>query len=400
MPYTKAALGAVIRRLREAHDVTQEQLGARAGYGAGAGVAISRIEAGVTRPSRARLVGIASALGSSVEGLEDEAALLSDQGAIGDVTTPSEASVRERAMTVQAEVERRSQRIETAAQEFNSAHDRARDLFFMPFVDLAQQIRDSPQPEQSDILSHDSPESPRQVAVQRRIAANYGIKHVLAGGVSGAAAGAAAGGAAAYGSFLAAVSFGTASTGVAVSTLSGAAATNAALAILGGGTLAAGGAGVAGGAALLAGVVAAPAALLAVGAMVWVARRNKKQKQERLEALAETEAQLRSSARAVDALYEIIPDAASILDYVAVHGGHAFKRWARELGDPPYAWNDLTNDQQDQWERFVAVAACQISAAAIDAERILVATDDNREELIAITQEVLSEVNEQLEQLV
>lgn len=402
MTYTKAALGSVIKRLREAHHVTQEQLGSQAGYGAGAGVAISRIEGGATRPSRARLKGIAKVLGSSVEELESEAAALSGEGAIDDAL-PSEASVRTRVMALQAEVESRSRRIEKAAKEFNLAHDRARDNFFMPFVDLAQQIRDSPRPEQSDALTRDSPESPREVAVQRRIAANYGIRHVLAGGVGGAAAGAAAGGAAAYGSFLAAVSFGTASTGVAVSTLSGAAATNAALAILGGGTLAAGGAGVAGGAALLTGVIAGPAALLAIGAMVWVARRNKKQKEERLAALAEAEAQLRSSARAVDALYKIIPEAASILDYVAVHGSHALNRWARELrdlDDPPYEWNDLTTDQQEQWERFVAVAACQISAAAIDAERILVAAGESREELITITQEALSEVTEQLEQLV
>lgn len=49
-----------------------------------------------------------------------------------------------------------------------------------------------------------------------------------------------------------ATTFGTASTGAAISTLSGAAATNAALAWLGGGTLAAGGGGVAAGQALLA----------------------------------------------------------------------------------------------------------------------------------------------------
>lgn len=50
---------------------------------------------------------------------------------------------------------------------------------------------------------------------------------------------------------LVATTFGTASTGVAISTLSGAAATNAALAWLGGGTLAAGGGGMAAGGAIL-----------------------------------------------------------------------------------------------------------------------------------------------------
>ena len=55
---------------------------------------------------------------------------------------------------------------------------------------------------------------------------------------------------------------GTASTGTAIGTLSGAAATNATLAWLGGGSLAAGGLGMAGGAAVLGGIVAAPVLLV------------------------------------------------------------------------------------------------------------------------------------------
>lgn len=56
--------------------------------------------------------------------------------------------------------------------------------------------------------------------------------------------------------------FGTASTGTAISALSGAAATNATLAWLGGGSLAAGGLGVAGGTAVLGGIVAVPLLLV------------------------------------------------------------------------------------------------------------------------------------------
>jgi len=64
-----------------------------------------------------------------------------------------------------------------------------------------------------------------------------------------------------------------ASTGTAISTLSGAAATNATLAWLGGGALAAGGGGMAAGAMVLGGVVAAP--VLAVGYMVFNAKADK-----------------------------------------------------------------------------------------------------------------------------
>lgn len=63
-----------------------------------------------------------------------------------------------------------------------------------------------------------------------------------------------------YGSIMA---LGTASTGTAISTLSGAAATNATLATLGGGSLATGGLGVAGGTAVLGAAVAAPIVAIA-----------------------------------------------------------------------------------------------------------------------------------------
>lgn len=74
---------------------------------------------------------------------------------------------------------------------------------------------------------------------------------VLIGGLGGAAAGTAGGFAAAGATSVAVMAFGTASTGTAISTLSGAAATNAALAFLGGGSLAAGGGGIALGTTIL-----------------------------------------------------------------------------------------------------------------------------------------------------
>lgn len=76
---------------------------------------------------------------------------------------------------------------------------------------------------------------------------------------SGAAGGAAAGAITAFGAYGAATTFATASTGTAIASLSGAAATNATLAFFGGGSLAAGGLGIAGGTAVLGGLVAGPA---------------------------------------------------------------------------------------------------------------------------------------------
>ena len=77
--------------------------------------------------------------------------------------------------------------------------------------------------------------------------------------LGGTAAGALGGALTAFGAYSAAMTFASASTGTAIATLSGAAATNATLAFFGGGSLAAGGLGIAGGTAILGGLVAGPA---------------------------------------------------------------------------------------------------------------------------------------------
>jgi hypothetical protein len=79
----------------------------------------------------------------------------------------------------------------------------------------------------------------------------------------GIGAGTIAGGSLAVGSWAVVGAIGSASTGAAISGLSGAAATNATLAWFGGGTLAAGGAGISGGMAVLGGIVAVPLVAIA-----------------------------------------------------------------------------------------------------------------------------------------
>ena len=85
--------------------------------------------------------------------------------------------------------------------------------------------------------------------------------------VGGIASGAMAGAIMAFGAYGAAGALATASTGTAIASLSGAAATNATLAFFGGGSLAAGGLGMAGGTAILGGLVAGPA-LAVLGVVV------------------------------------------------------------------------------------------------------------------------------------
>ena len=93
----------------------------------------------------------------------------------------------------------------------------------------------------------------------------------------GAVAGTAGGALVAFGAYGAAQALACASTGTAIASLSGAAATNATLAFFGGGSLAAGGLGMAGGTAVLGGLVAGPA-LMVIGFVAGAAAKKNLEK--------------------------------------------------------------------------------------------------------------------------
>ena len=128
---------------------------------------------------------------------------------------------------------------------------------FDDFSDAIEKIQGRPEFKAYNKEGIDLPEY--EAEELKKISAGAGV---LLGGVGGAAAGTAGGFAAAGATTSAEMALGTASTGTAISTLSGVAATNATLAALGGGSLAAGGGGMALGTAILGG------ATLGVGLLV------------------------------------------------------------------------------------------------------------------------------------
>lgn len=415
MDFSTAALGRVIRDRRLAKHMTQDALGREAGYGAGAAVSISRIEGGRTRPGFDHLSGIAAALDRTPDQLEAEAAKRTRESRgqngdspSGDHRNGAQERVKDRVRRIQQEVQDRTDGITKLAGEFNEAHDRARDDFFMKFVGVAQQIEGAPQPDpmdlQDDDMTEDTTQDPEAQAAFRLRAWSHGVASVLAGGASvavGGAAGAAVGGAAAYGTFMAAVSLGTASTGAAISGLSGAAATNAALALLGGGTLAAGGAGVAGGTMLLTAIVATPALLLAIGGgVIWMVRRNRRQQQELIEKLDKADAELTETRPGVEAVEDILPRVTKLLDYIAVHAGHALTRWEAQLGTRPLDWVSLEEEPQQHYKDFIEIAACQLSLVSINVQELMASRGEELERRIKLVREVLNQAKTTIEKLV
>ena len=140
----------------------------------------------------------------------------------------------------------------------------------------------------------------KELAEMREL--SFQASEVVRGGVQSIVSGALVG-MASYGG---ATMLASASTGTAISALSGVAATNATLAWFGGGSLAAGGMGVAGGMAVLGGLAAAP--VLAVGGMVLAAKAKKNLAEARV-GLAEAKraaSEMHSATSLVEGIHKVV----------------------------------------------------------------------------------------------
>ena len=158
---------------------------------------------------------------------------------------------------------------------------------------------------------------------------------------SGAASGAVGGGLMAFGAYSGVSALGAASTGAAISGLSGAAATNATLAWLGGGSLAAGGFGVAGGTALLGGLVAGPAVAILGWTMDSKSRENLVRAEESEDQARAMEAELatvcdlcngitdrsRMFTRLIDTLDTILSKQPRYLSHILAAFGTDYRRY-------------------------------------------------------------------------
>ncbi|MFE8009110.1 hypothetical protein [Streptomyces sp. NPDC057418] len=404
--FSAEAMGLVIREHRQAQtpSVTQEELAARADYGKGGAVSISRIERGLISPGEHRLAAIALALQLTPAQLKQEAedrtrTLTRQRGQRPAKLRDQVAETKRRHAEINEKAAQRSKITQEHGEAFNRVHDVVRDEFFMRFVELAESISGAPEPERpSEEESESAGETPTAIRIE---AMSAGIANAIRGAAAGGAAGAAVGGAAAYGAFAAAALFGTASTGAAISTLSGVAATNATLALLGGGTLAAGGAGMAGGILLLTGMVAAPAAALAAAGFYVLRQRRNKKEEERLRTQVEAaEAALEQSQKGFDTMVDVLSRATTIMEYVEVHGTHALEKWRARLPPEPRDWESLGHEGQERYKEFLTVAGCFLAASLINVPALLTAKPDDLREMDKAIDETLRYADESIKSIV
>jgi transcriptional regulator with XRE-family HTH domain len=389
MEYSSEALGKVIHSLRKQHGMTQEELGKKAGYKTGAGVAVSRIESGQSRPGLQRFEGLATALEVSPDELDTLAAAKDKEldARPRGVAPTSEVRPRGRTQRLGHEVGRRAAIRGRLEDELAQATLRSSEMFLLPFFETASTIADAPDHPGGRLHQEsDHGRSPSAAAEAELMLVSDGVFLAL-----GAMAQAAAGGVDIFGAATDAIGsaastvnaavgrtvgdfvlnsvakYGTAGTGKPMRQLHGAPLDNAVLAFVGGGPKAAGGAGVAGGQARIQHLqqrsgTALAVGLLAAGTLAALAVGLHKQR-EKDEAVA---AVLNASRPSFEAFEDLVSQAARLIDDIAIHGGRAVGKWHDQLGAPPLCWGAMTVDQQVRFGDFAELVACQMVVTSLD----------------------------------
>ncbi len=181
---------------------------------------------------------------------------------------------------------------------------------------------------------------------------------VLAGGLGGAALGTAGGFAAASATTAAVMALGTASTGTAISTLSGVAATNATLAALGGGSLAAGGGGMALGTTIL-GVSTLGVGLLVGGIIFSLSGSSISGKADKAhQQMLENEKKVNTICKFLDELHSSANMYLKIFRRVVTIYDYSLSRMRNIIEvvhHPNPNWNDFSTDEKKTIENTVLI---------------------------------------------
>jgi len=135
-------------------------------------------------------------------------------------------------------------------------------------------------------------------------------------------------------------------------------------------------------------MVAIPVGLTAL----WIVQqRNRKQQRDLAARLDEAETEIAENQPNFEALRKLIPKATEILEYIAVHAGHALTRWYDQIGQGPCDWDSLSVAERQRYEDFVEIAAAQLAVATIDFENLMASRGGELERSSALVEEMLTQ---------
>ncbi len=211
------------------------------------------------------------------------------------------------------------------------------------------------------------------------------LSSITQGFVTGAGTGALA----AYGAYTGVMAFGAASTGTAISGLSGVAATNATLAWLGGGSLATGGAGMAGGLIVLGGLVAAPASLIFGGIFAAKASQKVSEALSNKEKAQDYEGEIKVVCQKLSMIQEVTTLASDVLSQVATKSRRANNVLNEIIEDNGTDYSTYTENSKNNV--FKALKYAQLLKTIIDSP---ILSDDGgpNEEIQAQLQNLQAEI--------
>lgn len=171
------------------------------------------------------------------------------------------------------------------------------------------------------------------------------LSFVLSSGL-GAGTGVVGGALTAFGAYSGTMAFAAAGTGTAISSLSGAAATNATLAWLGGGTLASGGMGVAGGMMALGALTAGPALLIAGWYMGSKASSKLNDAHSNLAEAKKFRADARAAIELTDGIRSVAESAIDILSSLRTHSRRNLKKLQQIIEEQGTDYAQYSQDEK------------------------------------------------------
>ena len=205
----------------------------------------------------------------------------------------------------------------------------------------------------------------------------------------GLGAGMGSGAALAFGAYNGTMLLATASTGTAISSLGGVAATNATLAWLGGGSMAAGGYGIAGGMMVLGGIVAGPALAIfghILGNKGEEALNNARSNLEQAKTIRDQAELMAGKLQAIEQVTALANSTFSIISAQLRHAVHNMKAVIEQHGENFQAFSS-----QDKQSVFLSVKFAQLLKAMIDTAildqdgNLVLSTKKRIEDIAAVT---------------
>jgi transcriptional regulator with XRE-family HTH domain len=350
----EASLGELVQRLRKAEGLTQEQLGQRAGYRAGAGVAISRLESGQLTPGTDRLAGIARALNVDTSVLEE----FSPSRRRNDAPRGESGAVLEaRRGKMHAAVDKRRARVAELSDGLFRARERADTEFLLKYGEIVERIEGHPIP-----IPDPSGDRSAAEAFDAVLAAITATRPDLASQWQ-------------VGALTAMLSArpwrDTATSAISRSGQS------------------------------LAWTALAAAPIVALSLFEFN-KRTRSYQRELAEQLERAEFEFAASEPGFHEFDRLAVRAIAQLEYIAIHAGHALNRWSASIGATVDAGidasRDLNPDEQERLLDFGAIAAAQVAVTSLGLERLLTVREaDSLKQMVIRADETLTASKETVE---